>query len=167
VWERPSRWSPAWQTRLQTQAIWEVVVLILNRLLFILVGLQPQPILASLRGNSTLRSTKSKARLLATRAALARIDELARELKVPADLVDDVREHYADNDRRFTARFHGSESEVEDYERRAEAYRRFQRALLEVERGAVVDLRNKGVINDEVMSLAQSDIDLEEVRQGA
>jgi len=26
---------------------------------------------------------------------------------------------------------------------------------------------NKGVINDEVMSLAQSDIDLEEVRQGA
>jgi len=67
---------------------------------------------------------------------------------------------------RANARFHGTDDDRQTYERRAAAFRRLRQGLLEVERGAVVDLRNRGVINDEVMSRVQRDIDLEEVRDG-
>ena len=41
---------------------------------------------------------------------------------------------------------------------------RVHRLLLEAERGAVVSLRNAGLINDEVMNRVQRDIDLEASR---
>src|SRR5256885_4238928 len=41
------------QTRLQGDAVWEIVVFLLNALLFALVGLQLRPILDGLSGHST------------------------------------------------------------------------------------------------------------------
>jgi Na+/H+ antiporter len=41
------------QTRLQGDAVWEILVFLLNALLFVLIGLQLQPILDGLSGHST------------------------------------------------------------------------------------------------------------------
>lgn len=131
-------------------------------------GLTLPPLIRRLRlpDDGKAEYEESKARLKATRAAMARLDALAAELAVPQDMLDDLRAHYLDNDRRFTARFRGSDDERRSLEERAEIYRRFRQELLEIERGVVVDLRNTGLINDEIMSRVQHDIDLEEVRQG-
>jgi hypothetical protein len=53
---------------------------------------------------------------------------------------------------------------VEHFEGRAEAVRRLLLELLKAERQAVIDLRDREVINDEVMRDIERDIDLEELR---
>ncbi len=42
--------------------------------------------------------------------------------------------------------------------------RRLKREMLRIERGAVLELRNQGVIGDETMHRIEHDLDLEEVR---
>jgi hypothetical protein len=46
-------------------------------------------------------------------------------------------------------------------ERRAEEYRRVRSAMLDAEQQAILDLRDKGVIADDVMRRVQRDLDLE------
>ena len=46
-------------------------------------------------------------------------------------------------------------------------YQRLRRELLDAERGAVLELRNEGVITEEVMQRVQRDIDLEDSRLDA
>ena len=46
-------------------------------------------------------------------------------------------------------------------ERRAEVYRRVRAAMLDAEQGAVIELRDRGVIGDDVMRRVQRDLDLE------
>ncbi len=106
---------------------------------------------------------EAKARFRAARAAMARIDALGAQDGVPPDIVADMRLHYEDRSRRFAAQYHGSD-EDEALEGRATAFRKLQGELLRAERRAVVALRDDGVINDEVMSRVQRDIDLEQVR---
>jgi Na+/H+ antiporter len=52
-WHTPELTSP--QQRLQGRAVWEILVFLLNALLFVLVGLQLPEILDSLHGNSAAR----------------------------------------------------------------------------------------------------------------
>jgi len=46
-------------------------------------------------------------------------------------------------------------------ERRAEEYRRVRSAMLDAEQQAILDLRDNGVIADDVMRRVQRDLDLE------
>jgi len=46
-------------------------------------------------------------------------------------------------------------------ERRAEEYRRVRSAMVDAEQKAVIDLRDRGVIGDDVMRRVQRDLDLE------
>ncbi len=117
----------------------------------------------NLRDGGEAEHEEAKARLKATRAALARLNELAAEEWVPPDIVEDLRTHFAEKDRRFTARFHGTE-DGEQQSTRIESYQRLKRELILTERGTIIELRNKGVINDEVMRRVQHDLDLEELR---
>jgi CPA1 family monovalent cation:H+ antiporter len=64
---------------------------------------------------------------------------------------------------RFQARFDGSDDHGR-YEERSADYQRFRRELLEAERATVVDLRRKGVIDDETMRRVERDLDLEDSR---
>ncbi len=106
---------------------------------------------------------EAKARLKAARSALARLDELSTEEWVEQEMVDDLRLHFSDQDRRFTARYHGTEDGA-DQEHRATAYQRLKMELISAERHTIIDLRNQGIINDEVMRKIQHDLDLEELR---
>ncbi len=104
----------------------------------------------------------AKARIKAAEAALARLEELAAEDWVREDTVERMRGSYNFRSRRFRARFEGVDGDGE--EERSQAYQRLRRELLDAERGAVLALRNEGLITEEVMQRVQRDIDLEDSR---
>ena len=110
-----------------------------------------------------LEQEESKARLLAVEAALARIDELVAEEWVREDTADRVRRSYDYRRRRFSARFE-DDGDPASFEERSEAYQRLLRELLEAQRAILVDLRDAGRINDEIMRRIERELDLEDSR---
>lgn len=106
---------------------------------------------------------ESEARLRAAEAALTRIDELAAEDWVREETVERMRGLYDYRRQRFQARFDGS-GDHHRYEERSADYQRFRRELLEAERAMVLDLRRKGVIDEETMRRVERDLDLEDSR---
>jgi CPA1 family monovalent cation:H+ antiporter len=107
----------------------------------------------------------AKARIKAAEAALVRLEELSTEDWVREDTVERMRGAYGFRSRRFRARYAGVDGDGE--EERSQAYQRLRRELLDAERGAVLELRNEGVITEEVMQRVQRDIDLEDSRLDA
>ena len=110
-----------------------------------------------------LEREESKARLLAVEAALARIDELAAEEWVRDDTAERVRGAYDYRRRRFAARFE-EDGDPQPFEERAAAYQRVLRELLDAQRAILLELRNAGHINDEVMRRIERELDLEDSR---
>jgi monovalent cation/hydrogen antiporter len=104
----------------------------------------------------------AKARIRGAQAALARLEELEQEDWVRADTAERLRGQYRFRENRFRARYEGVDSG--GVEERSADYQRLRRELLEAERQAVVDLRNRGVIQEDVMHRVQRDIDLETSR---
>jgi CPA1 family monovalent cation:H+ antiporter len=104
----------------------------------------------------------AKARIKAAEAALARLEELVADGVVHPDSAERLRGAYGFRVNRFRARLDGDDDG--EIEQRSERYQRVRHELLEAERGAVVSLRNEGLINDEVMNRVQRDIDLEASR---
>jgi monovalent cation/hydrogen antiporter len=103
-----------------------------------------------------------KARKHAAKAAIARIDDLAAEDWVREETADRMRALYDYRLRRFASRFDdGDDGSLED---QSMSYQRLRREALDAERAAVFDLRNRGVINDEVMNRVVRDMDLEDER---
>lgn len=105
---------------------------------------------------------EAKARKHAAKSAIARIDDLAAEDWVRDDTADRMRALYDYRLRRFAARFDdGDDGALEE---QSLGYQRLRREALDAERAAVYDLRNRGVINDEVMNRVVRDLDLEDTR---
>jgi Na+/H+ antiporter len=103
-----------------------------------------------------------QARLRAASAALERLEELAGEDWTRDDTVDRVRRLYEYRQRRFSARRDGDDSDgIED---RSLAYQRLSRELYDAQRHALVDLRNRGVISNDVMTRIERELDLEDSR---
>jgi Na+/H+ antiporter len=103
-----------------------------------------------------------KARKHAAKAAIARIDDLAAEEWVRDETADRMRALYDYRLRRFAARFDGDDDGA--LERQSISYQRLRREALEAERAAVYDLRNRGMIDDDVMRRVVRDLDLEDER---
>ena len=116
--------------------------------------------------DEVLEQEEIAARLRAAEAALDRLDELAREEWALDDTVDRVRGAYTYRQRRFSARHAGGgfDGDGIDYETRSEAYQRLVRELLDVQRATLIELRNEGAINDEVMRRLERELDLEDSR---
>ena len=108
------------------------------------------------------------ARLRAAEAALDRLDELAAEEWALDDTVDRVRGAYTYRQRRFSARTGDFDGGIDgdgiDYETRSEAYQRLVRELLDTQRAALLDLRDSGAINDDVLRRIERELDLEDSR---
>jgi monovalent cation/hydrogen antiporter len=105
---------------------------------------------------------ETEARLRAAEAALARLDELADETRVPEDTLTRMRELYEYRRRRFAARHSQQTESGEDddgYEERSLAYQRFRRELLGVERAELLRLRSEGRISDEVRRRVERDLE--------
>jgi CPA1 family monovalent cation:H+ antiporter len=110
------------------------------------------------------RYWESKARLLAADAALGRIEELRDEDWVRSETADRVRQLYEYRRRRFASRFAEDDGESMEIEARSVSYQRLVREILEAQRRRVVELRNEGRINDEIMRRIERDLDLEDNR---
>jgi hypothetical protein len=106
---------------------------------------------------------ESKARLLAVKTALDRLDELATEEWVREDTVERVRRSYEYRQRRFASRF-DDEADSDGYEERSEAYQRLLREVIDAQRVTLLALRDAGKINDEVMRRIERELDLEDSR---
>jgi monovalent cation/hydrogen antiporter len=105
---------------------------------------------------------ENKARLVATKAALDRLEQLEGEDWVRDDTAERMRALLGYRKRRFTARFDGEDDG--GFEKRSLNYQRLLREMLDAQRIAVVRLRREGKIDDEVMRRVQRDLDLEDQR---
>jgi monovalent cation/hydrogen antiporter len=103
-----------------------------------------------------------RARLVATQAALARIDELGAEDWTRDDTIERMTGLYDYRRRRLKAR--AGKIEDDGYEDRSQAYQRLVREVLEAQRAAVVALRNDGTISNDVMHRIERELDLEDER---
>jgi CPA1 family monovalent cation:H+ antiporter len=116
-------------------------------------------------GDDVAEREESKARIHAADAAIARLDELEDENWVRADTVERLRGLMGFRHNRFAARF--SEDDDGTIEEQSRAYQRLMREVIDAERGAVIQLRREGRINDDVMLRVIHDLDLEEARLDA
>jgi CPA1 family monovalent cation:H+ antiporter len=112
--------------------------------------------------DGNLEQRESKARILAARAALDRIEELREQEWVRDDTADRMRGMYDFRIRRFSARFDDDDDGAIDEQ--SYAYQRLRRNVLEAERAEIIRLRNVGKINDEIMRRIERDLDLEDTR---
>jgi CPA1 family monovalent cation:H+ antiporter len=101
------------------------------------------------------------ARRRAAEAALARLDELGEPDWISPESVGRARQLFDYRERRFGALEDGAD---ENFEARADAWRRLMYDLYDAQRQALLDLRNSGEISDDIRRRVERDIDLEETR---
>jgi CPA1 family monovalent cation:H+ antiporter len=106
---------------------------------------------------------ENKARKLAARAALDRLELLGEEDWTRDDTIERMTAMYRYRYDRFAARFR-DDGEVETFESRASDYLRVVASVLEAQREMLDQLRRDGVISDEVMRRVERELDLEEGR---
>jgi CPA1 family monovalent cation:H+ antiporter len=105
------------------------------------------------------------ARRRATEAALQRLDELGAEEWPYDDTLERLRGQYAFRARRLDARAGELEDgDDRDYEHRSAKYQKVVRLVLDAQRQAVVELRNRGEISNDVMHRIERELDLEDER---
>ncbi len=103
-----------------------------------------------------------RARLVATKAALAQLDELESEEWTRDDTIERMRGAYNYRKRRFAAR--AGKIEDDGYEDRSLAYQQVVQLVLAAQREALVRARNEGEISNETMNAVIQELDLEESR---
>jgi monovalent cation/hydrogen antiporter len=103
-----------------------------------------------------------RARLIATKAALAQIDALAEEEWTRDDSVDRMRRADEYRKRRLAAR--AGKVEDDGYEDRSLAYQQMVQSVLAAQRDSLVRLRDEREISNEVMNRVIRELDLEESR---
>jgi monovalent cation/hydrogen antiporter len=137
--------------------------------------------LLGIRANDEEVAEEAHARLAAAEAGLRTLDEPAIASSQYPEVVRYLRQRHRQRARRWAAREqepHDAESEdvAHDHDhftiapsheaaaiddRRGEEYRRVRSAMLHAETEAILDLRDRGVIDDDVMRRVQRDFDLE------
>jgi CPA1 family monovalent cation:H+ antiporter len=126
-------------------------------------GLTLGPIIRHLElpEDRTLEQEEAHARDRATAAALERLDALAAG--IDSDAVAGLRRHYEQRARAAEERRSG----VAPSSSLAEAaFKRARHETLAAERRSLIDLRNRGVISDEVMLELERELDVEAARHG-
>ena len=118
--------------------------------------------------DDTQEREEVEARRRAAEAALARLEELTGEEWVREDTVERMRGAYTYRHRRFTARFGASDGDGDDeevdYEERSISFQRLSRELIEAQRATLVQMRDQGEIDDDVLHAIERELDLEDSR---
>jgi Na+/H+ antiporter len=102
-----------------------------------------------------------RARVRIAEAAIERLDEIAGDGWAREDTVERVRGMYDYRRRRFTTRADGDGT---TYDERTDLYLRLMYELFDAQREALLDLRDRREISDEVRRRVERDLDLEETR---
>src|SRR3989442_14946059 len=109
-----------------------------------------------------LEEEHAQAHLVAARAALSRLDELATEERVPQDALTHLRSHYEQKLRTLTEAMDSAGEER--FDGHVPVQQRLRQEGLPAERAAVIGLRDQGRIDDETLRLVEREGDLEEQR---
>jgi CPA1 family monovalent cation:H+ antiporter len=123
------------------------------------------PFLIRALGIKDDRSTEReehRARLEANRAALERLKQITEPDPAKADARDRLRVEYEDRVRQLES-FEPAEGHPR-WNTFSSEYENLSMETLQVERGVILSLRNRSVINDEVLRRIQYDLDLAESR---
>jgi monovalent cation/hydrogen antiporter len=115
-----------------------------------------------LRDDGLDENEEMKGRSAAAHAALRRLGEVAKEPWALPVCVERIRVIYQIRIQRFQARLR--HDGAARYEEHAALMRRLQLELLKEERRVIIELRDREVINDDVLRDIERDIDLEELR---
>jgi CPA1 family monovalent cation:H+ antiporter len=111
------------------------------------------------------------ARSIAAEAAVARIEELAGEWPGHLPLIDTLRSQYQHRATHLgeEGSADGSSESVRDADAEQELleHRLIRRAVIDAERNAVLRLRDRGQVHDDVWRRVERDLDLEELRMEA
>jgi monovalent cation/hydrogen antiporter len=105
---------------------------------------------------------ETRARLIATKAALKQIDALADEEWTRDDTVERLRGQYEFRKQRLAAR--AGKIEDDGVEDRSQAYQQMVRSVLAAQRDALWELRSAGKVSNETMNRLQRELDLEDSR---
>ncbi|HEX6390364.1 MAG TPA: Na+/H+ antiporter [Solirubrobacteraceae bacterium] len=105
---------------------------------------------------------ESEARMRAAWAALEALDKYEHAEWTREETVGRMRALYEYRIRRFNARLDPDGDD--EIEAGSLAYQRLRRKVLEAERAEIIRMRNRGIINDEVMRRIERDLDLEDAR---
>jgi CPA1 family monovalent cation:H+ antiporter len=127
-------------------------------------GLSLGPIIQLLRlqQDGSLEREHAKAHLVAARAALSRLDEVASETWVPQEALTRLRSHYAHKLETLTQAIDGTGDE--HFDGHQPVQQQLLREVLAAERSAIIGLRDQGSIDDETLRLVERELDLEEQR---
>lgn len=101
------------------------------------------------------------AREAAVEAALERLDELVTEWPGHMELIDHLRERHQHATEHLE---HDHESGEVPIDQEQFEHAAIRRAVIEAQRLAVIDLRDRGVISDEALRRVERTLDLEELR---
>ena len=100
-----------------------------------------------------------KARQVASHAALSRIDELIEQGLAPKDVAEHLREHY---EARAQSIEDAANRTQDGQKTQYETYQHIQQETLKAAYNSVVQLRDEGAINDEVLHRIERELDLQE-----
>lgn len=115
--------------------------------------------------DDNIEREEMEGRLRAAEAALDRLDELVTKggAETEAELIQWLRTQYDERIRSISACCVAIDTGSRD---RLTVFRRLQQEMLSAERRTAIQLRNQGIINDEVLHRIERDLDLEETRLG-
>ncbi|HEY8095093.1 MAG TPA: Na+/H+ antiporter [Methylobacter sp.] len=116
-----------------------------------------------LNEDSDIEHEERQAREHAAMAALALLDEVTGEDWPVPDHIEQLRVHYG---RRLQRYVDVEAKNTECTKVAAEAFRRLRHETLTAERLAVIDLRNDGVISDDILHRLEHELDVEALRIG-
>ncbi|MDT5091617.1 MAG: monovalent cation/hydrogen antiporter [Mycobacterium sp.] len=105
---------------------------------------------------------ETRARLVATKAALHQIDVLAEEDWTRDESVERMRGQYQFRKQRLAAR--AGKIEDDGVEDQSQAYQRMVRCVLAAQRTALLEMRAEGKVSNEMMNRLQRELDFEESR---
>jgi monovalent cation/hydrogen antiporter len=112
--------------------------------------------------DNTTDEEEARARIRASEAAIARLDELLAEDWVRSETAERMRGLYGFRINRFSSRFDdGADGSVEE---QSQAYQRLRRELLNAERDALTELGRSGEVSGDVVLRVRRDLDLEDAR---
>lgn len=105
------------------------------------------------------------ARTIATDAATARLEDLALEWPGHLELIDALRAQYSHRTRHSELRQEHPEDDAEAQE--LIEHRQIRLGVLTAEREALLSLRERGALSDQIFRRLERDLDLEEIRMEA
>src|SRR5438034_233593 len=168
------RYSPAMvsaEMRILARSVWNILVFMLNSLIFILIGLQLSGIVARLQGltlapligrlklgsDPGARAEQRKARLSMGRAALAAIEQHAADDGMPAELAERIGAEFGD-------RMAAASPLAQQPDSAPALAKRLRLAAVRAERDELIRMWRNAEVSDDVLHHLEEELDYEESR---